>query len=564
MTTWEAPDGATQRGRLPPEGRQIWHEDARGRRHGPAVRWYPDGQIRSLVEYDGGQRHGRYRAWHPDGTLAVEGGYARDREHGLWQSYDAQGSPQVRLPCESGASEGACQSFYPGGAVAREWTARSGREEGRVTIYLPDGQRFSEATFRAGRRHGRRTIWLAGARFIEDHWEDGALEGPYRMWSVTGQLLQQGQYASGERHGRWVFWGYTGRPIAEGDYEHGAVVGDWAPPDPIMPPPAAPALPPVRRDLAQDGPVATTVVTGFLGAGKTTVILDLLRQKPAGERWVVYVNEFGEVGVDAAAMPSEGDKDGLVVRELAGGCACCSSNRPFVEGVGLAIDTLRPDHLIVEPTGLADAGALIASMQERLAGRLELRATLCVVDPRRLDEPRYINNPAYLAQLRAADVAVANRCDLAGFEELDRFRELVFNLPNLSGVLETEMGRVDLAWLTLAPTLRSPGHHHHHTQGVVGRGFVFDAALRFSRDGVEAALREAMPPDWMRMKGALNGDDGQRWLLNVDERPGGLAFDWRAASDEGPSRFECIATASSEPGWEQLRSRLAQASSSSS
>lgn len=558
------PEGTTRRGTPPPAGRQVWHEDSRGRRHGPALRWYPSGQLRTQVSYREGLRHGPYRAWHPDGTLAVEGGYDHDREHGLWQSYDEQGSLQVSLPCQRGATEGLCQSFYPGGALARAWTARAGREEGTVTVYLPDGQRFSEAGFRGGQRHGPRTVWLAGIRFIEEHWEDGVLHGPYRMWAMTGQLLQEGQHVRGERHGRWVFWGYAGAPIAEGDYDHGAVVGDWTPPDPPMPPPAAPALPPVRRDLAQSGPVATTVVTGFLGAGKTTVILDLLRQKPPGERWAVYVNEFGEVGVDAAALPADGGE--LFVRELAGGCACCTSNLPFVEGVGQAIDALRPDHLIVEPTGLADAGALIASLKARLAGRLELRATLCVVDPRRISEPRYVNNPAYLAQLRAADVAIANRCDLADLDALDRFRALASGLPDLSGVLETEMGQVDLAWLSLGHHDHDHSHdhhHHHHTSGVAGRGFVFDAGLGFSRSAVEEAIRGGLPAGWMRMKGALNGDDGQRWLLNVDERPGGLVFDWRPASDSGPSRFECIAAASEGIDWAGLRARLAQASSSS-
>ncbi|MFT4974184.1 MAG: G3E family GTPase/antitoxin component YwqK of YwqJK toxin-antitoxin module [Myxococcota bacterium] len=566
---WRVPDGATRRGRMPPAGRQIWHEDDRGRRHGTALRWYPDGQLRALVDYEGGRRHGRYRAWHPDGTLAVEGSYDHDREHGRWRSYDGQGELQMELPCVEGSTEGTCRSYYPGGVVARQWTARAGREEGPVTVYLTDGSRFSEASFRDGRRHGRREVWLAGVRILEDHWADGIAEGTMRTWGFSGQLLQEGTLHSGQRHGRWRFWGYTGELMAEGDYADGEVVGDWAPPEPtgITPPPLE--LPPVRRDLAQSGPVATTVITGFLGAGKTTVILDLLRQRPPGERWVVYVNEFGEVGVDAAALPADSEAGGLLVRELAGGCACCTSSGPFVEGIGQAIDTLSPDHLIVEPTGLADAGALITELRERLAGRLELRATLCIVDPRRLQDPRYIDNPAYLAQLRACEVAVANRCDLATGEDLDRFRALCAELPGLTGALETELGRVDLEWLTLAPRDQDNaehGHHHAHdpSEGVAGRGFVFPAEARFVPAVLEEALRAALPVGWLRLKGVVNTPSGERLLLNADERDGVVCFDWRSASDQGASRIECIVAGREAIDWDALRAKIDQASSSSS
>jgi G3E family GTPase len=476
----------------------------------------------------------------------------------------------MELPCENGSSEGTCRSFYPGGAVAREWTAREGREEGLVTVYLQDGQRFSAAHFRDGRRHGLREVWLAGIRIVADHWEDGVEQGPYQVWAMTGQLLQEGQHHAGKRHGWWRFWGYTGAVQAEGDYADGQPVGDWMPPAPAFLPPA-PALPPARRDLAQSGPVATTIVTGFLGAGKTTVILDLLRQKPADERWVVYVNEFGEVGIDAASLPGGvSEQDGLMVRELAGGCACCSSNLPFVEGISQAIDVLRPDHLIVEPTGLADAGTLIASLATRLAGRLELRATLCVVDPRRLQEDRYIANPSYMAQLHASDIVIANRCDLAAPEDMTHFRSLITTLPRMSGSLETEMGRVDLSWLTLAPQDRDSGSHDHdhghghghghgHKISVTGRGFVFPDRT-FSRPALEAALRGGLPEGWIRFKGVLSAEDGD-WLVSADDRPEGIVFQWRTIPAATTSRFECIVTQGAEPDWDALREVLLQASS---
>ncbi len=68
--------------------------------------------------------------------------------------------------------------------------------------------------------------------------------------------------------------------------------------------------------------IPTNVITGFLGAGKTTVILHLLKQKPKDEVWGVLVNEFGEVGIDGAMLAGSG----AVVREIPGGCMCQGKN----------------------------------------------------------------------------------------------------------------------------------------------------------------------------------------------------------------------------------------------
>ena len=71
-------------------------------------------------------------------------------------------------------------------------------------------------------------------------------------------------------------------------------------------------------------PTPTNVFTGFLGVGKTTAILDLLRRKPAGGRWAVLVNEYGEVGIDEAVIAGAGP-EGVTVREVGGGCVCCAT-----------------------------------------------------------------------------------------------------------------------------------------------------------------------------------------------------------------------------------------------
>jgi len=553
------PDGARRHGVPPPQGRQIWHTDGNGLRHGTALRWFTGGQLRALTDYRHGRRHGRHRSWHPNGQLEVSGEYDADREEGTWRRFAEDGAIQVEIPCTAGLSEGRCRSFYPDGTLAREWTAREGAEDGTVTVYLPDGAVFSTETVRAGQRHGRRRIWVAGVLIQEEHWADGALSGPCQTWSVTGQLLEDGAHLRGQRHGRWTFFDYQGGVLAEGSYHHGEVVGDWKP-FTLAAPVVASAPAPVRMDVAMTGPVATTMITGFLGAGKTTAILHLLSQKPPDERWVVYVNEFGEVGVDAAALPAvEGDDGDLFVRELAGGCACCTSNLPFVEGVAQALDVLRPDVLLLEPTGLANTAPLRDSLQT-LGARLELGATLCLVDPRRLDDPRYINNPAYREQIEACDVLIANRCDLASPADLDRFRALAREIGP-AAVLETELGRVALDWLARAAHNTRSVDSHHELSSIEGRGLrfplqTFDEADLSARLTALLADRARLPRGWLRCKGVFDTASGRR-LVNADIQAERVVLDWTdAQGDHGSSRMELLVPAWSGVDWEAVRTLI--------
>ncbi|MCU0218411.1 CobW-like GTP-binding protein, partial [Mycobacterium tuberculosis] len=91
----------------------------------------------------------------------------------------------------------------------------------------------------------------------------------------------------------------------------------------------------------------THLIAGPLGAGKTSLIRHLLAQKPAGERWAVLINEFGQIGLDAALL-EQGD-DGIALAEVAGGCLCCVNGAPFQVGLGRLLRKARPDRLLIEP-----------------------------------------------------------------------------------------------------------------------------------------------------------------------------------------------------------------------
>jgi len=107
--------------------------------------------------------------------------------------------------------------------------------------------------------------------------------------------------------------------------------------------------------------IPTHVIAGPLGAGKTSLIKHLLAQRPANERWAVLINEFGQIGLDAALLTL--DDDGIALGEVAGGCLCCVNGAPFQVGLGRLLRKAKPDRLFIEPSGLGHPAQLLKQLK---------------------------------------------------------------------------------------------------------------------------------------------------------------------------------------------------------
>jgi G3E family GTPase len=137
-----------------------------------------------------------------------------------------------------------------------------------------------------------------------------------------------------------------------------------------------------------------------LGTGKTSLIRQLMTQRPAGERWAVLINEFGQIGLDAALLTS--DADGIALGEVAGGCLCCVNGAPFQIGLGRLLRKARPDRLFIEPSGLGHPAQLLKQLNEApWLGVLAVQPCVLVLDAQALQEGKAL--PA--AQQEALETA---------------------------------------------------------------------------------------------------------------------------------------------------------------
>ncbi len=196
--------------------------------------------------------------------------------------------------------------------------------------------------------------------------------------------------------------------------------------------------------------VPTNILTGFLGAGKTSAILQLLAQKPADERWAVLVNEFGEIGVDGSLFQGQHkEESGIYIREVPGGCMCCAAGLPMQMALNLLMACAEPQRLLIEPTGL---GHPLEVLQVLSSGYyrdvLSIQQVVTLVDARQLVDSRYTEHSSFNQQIAIADLIVGNKQDLYGPEDRPGLRDYVKAHGRQGAtVIFAEQGRIDPALL---------------------------------------------------------------------------------------------------------------------
>lgn len=309
--------------------------------------------------------------------------------------------------------------------------------------------------------------------------------------------------------------------------------------------------------------IPVNIVTGALGAGKTTAIARLLASKPLNERWVVILNEFTDSGIDAltVAAAAVGAYD---VRAIPGGCLCCTGEEDFQQQLGKLVQE-RPARILIEPSGIAHPGTVIDELRayER-TGRLRLMSTIALVDISRLHVLESPQRNTEREQVEAADVLLLSKAEQATPAERDRFFSAASALfppkrwigLSSAGVLPSEALQPPQAkpafGLMVSETQSAHAHSHRQvtttsrdfvsgpfviraqTQHLLNRcacSWVIPAEAIFAREQLAELQRSRLFEDVERMKAVLRTGIEQRLLAQC--HPDGFSTSeivWRQES----------------------------------
>lgn len=212
-----------------------------------------------------------------------------------------------------------------------------------------------------------------------------------------------------------------------------------------------------RRPENDDVCVGVTVITGYLGAGKSTLVNHILNSQH-GKRIAVILNEFGEeIGVERA-MINEGDGGALVEEwvDLANGCICCTIKHSLVQALEQLVQRKEKlDHILLETTGLANPAPLasVLWLDDQLESAVRLDSIITVVDAKNLRfqlNERQVSSsfPEAFLQIAFADVVILNKVDLVSPEGcegvLEELEKEIHNINSLVGIIRSVRCQVDL------------------------------------------------------------------------------------------------------------------------
>jgi G3E family GTPase len=277
--------------------------------------------------------------------------------------------------------------------------------------------------------------------------------------------------------------------------------------------------PPTFEALNPDsGPIPVTLVTGFLGSGKTTLVNHILRNR-CGVRAAVLVNELGEIGIDDELFV--GVNGGMI--ELSNGCVCCSTNNDLVDGIARVLARPQPvDYILVETTGVADPLPVAATFQRaEFRGLLRLDAIVAVAEAEQFSLEKF-DGIAARSQLRHADAVLVNKCDRVTEPQLAKVEAAIRALNPAARLLRTTHCAVPLP-LILDVDLFQPGDRplaqdqraHGHIEDDGFSSFCFESDRPLSARRFQDFL-ERRPPGLVRGKGFLwLAETGRRYVFHL-------------------------------------------------
>ena len=259
-----------------------------------------------------------------------------------------------------------------------------------------------------------------------------------------------------------------------------------------------------------------TVITGPLGSGKTTLLRHILDN--VSRKIAILMNEFGEIAIDSKIIAGKN----VQMADLGGGCVCCSLLGEFEAAVNEIIDTVDPDNIVVETTGVAEPDALVFDIQESLQN-VRLDGVVVVIDADSMVKYPRLGHTTKL-QVEAADTILLNKVDLVSESELKAIEEKLHSVNEVASIVHTERCQVDtdLLFGIARERVQAAPHHVHQPEF---ESFSYTSEATFNSQCFEE-FANSLGTDVIRAKGFIRFESGiylfnfvaGRWDLELFEQ----------------------------------------------
>ena len=266
--------------------------------------------------------------------------------------------------------------------------------------------------------------------------------------------------------------------------------------------------------------IPVTIITGFLGSGKTTLVNHILSQQE-GLKIALLVNEFGEIGIDNELIVATEDN----VVELNNGCICCTINQDLIESVNRILQREQQvDYLIVETTGVADPLPVALSfLASSLRAKTRLDSIVTLADCENFSLEQFPDSETAINQFICADVVILNKTNLVARNKIENIAKIITDLKEEVRIIKTTNSQVSLPLILSVGLFESDRYyqeekhhdHHHdhdHSHHLENDGFTsvsFECERPLSLRKFQYFLDNQLPKEVFRGKGFLWFEDSE-------------------------------------------------------
>jgi len=289
------------------------------------------------------------------------------------------------------------------------------------------------------------------------------------------------------------------------------------------------------------------IFSGFLGAGKTTLIKKLIKEGYQNEQLVLIENEFGEIGIDGGFLKEAG----IQINEMNSGCICCSLVGDFRKALNQVLEQYHPDRIIIEPSGVGKLSDVINAVKTVASDEVVLNSFITVADASKCKI--YMKNfgEFYNNQIESASTIILSRTQNVSDEKLDQALTLLREHNQKAAIVTTPWDELTGAQILAATEGKAlltvddvvyeeecddpdcechqhhhhhdhdedehehHHHHHHHHADDVFTSWGKETAKKYTKEGVEAILKALEDSETygmvLRAKGILPAEDGS-WI----------------------------------------------------